>query len=86
MKLKNKKGNVFLNIGISIFIWISGILMLPFLYQDLATTRTQLNCANMAVLSSGTKMICLGISGVAPYFIWFIASVALGFLIGGLKK
>lgn len=81
----NKKGNVFLNLVLGIFIFISGVLIYPYITDDITTTRALLNCENFAGLSNGTIIQCLITSGIAPYFIWFFISIALGFIIGGLK-
>lgn len=84
--MRNKKGNVFLNLGIGIVLFISGVLFSPFLTDDIATARTNLGCSDFSTISDGTMLVCIGISGVAPYFIWFFLSIGLGFLIGGLKN
>lgn len=80
---KNKRGNIYFNIGLGIFLLIAGVLFLPFLTDDIETTRTDLQCDSPSSISDGTKMICLGISGLAPYFIWFFLMVGIGFIIGG---
>lgn len=80
----NKKGNMFFGIALAIFLFIMGILFIPFFADDIATTRTSLDCTNTSI-SSGTKLTCLNIDLVIPYFIWFLISLLFGYLGGGLR-
>ena len=79
----NKRGNVFLGIVVAILIWFYGILFLPFITDTISTSRIDLSCASATTITSGTMMTCLLFSGLVPYFIWFIVSAALGYIIGG---
>lgn len=79
----NKRGNVFLGVALGLFIFIMGILFLPFLTDDITTVRTLLDCSNVAGITDGTKLMCLNIDALVPYFIWFIVSVGLGYLSSG---
>lgn len=79
----NKKGNIFLGVIIGMFIFISGVLIVPFLADDISTLRTNLNCANPSQITGGVMVTCLLNSALIPYFIWFFTSIALGFIIGG---
>lgn len=81
----NKKANVFLNIALGLFIFITGVLILPFITDDITTTRTALGCGDFSAITDGTMLTCITVSGVAPYLIWFFVSIALGFFIGGMK-
>lgn len=81
LKMENKKGNIFFGFMIGIFIWIMGMLIFPFLTDDITTTRTDLDCTNTSI-SDGTKLSCLTVDVVAPYFIWFLISIAVGFVAG----
>jgi hypothetical protein len=81
----NKRGNVFLNIGFSLFIFISGIIIFPYITDDITTTRADLHCEDFSGLTNGTILQCITISGIAPYFLWFLVSIVAGFLIGGLR-
>lgn len=65
-----------------IFIFIMGVLFIPFVTDDITTTRTSLDCTNTSI-SSGTKLTCLGVDIVVPYLIWFFVSLLAGFVIGG---
>jgi len=78
----NKKGNIYLNVGIGIFLWITGVLVMPFLADSITNARTNLGCSTLSALTSGTKLVCIGISGVMPYFILFLIAMVGGFLIG----
>lgn len=81
----NKKGSVFLGLALGIFIFIMGILILPFILDDITISRVSLSCSDTSI-SSGNKLTCLFISAVTPYFIWLIVSLALGLVIGGAKS
>lgn len=78
----NKKANIFRSIFITLFIYVSGILILSFLLDDIISTRLALDCTNTAAISDGVKLTCLAIGGVTPYFLWFLISISLGFVIG----
>ena len=77
----NKKGNIFLGVILSVSIWISGILAIPFIIDVIDPTRVSLDCTNTAI-SFGTKMLCLTIDGVIPYIIWGLISLVLGLMAG----
>lgn len=77
----NKKGNIFMGVAITLIVYIFGILFLPFIIDDITNSRTDLDCTNTDI-SDGSKLTCLAISGLAPYFIWLVISIALGFLAG----
>lgn len=80
----NKKGNLFLGFWLGLFIFVSGVLILPFLMDDIDTTRIDLNCYSEDI-SVGNKLTCLNFSFIVPLFIWFICSACIGLWIGGLK-
>lgn len=79
----NKRGNIFFGVTIGIFLWIMGILILPFITDDVTTARTNLDCSNSSI-TDGTKLTCLYIDILTPYFIWFLLSVVLGYIAGSL--
>jgi len=80
--IKNKKGNAFLGVAIAIFIFVMGVLFIPFFADDITTTRTLLDCTNVDGITDGAKLMCLNIDLLIPYFIWFIISCAFGYLGG----
>jgi len=88
MKIKkwNKKGNIFLGLVVAIIIWFYGILFLPFIADTIVGSRIDLSCASSTTITSGTMMTCLLFSGIVPYFLWFIISCAIGYLISGGKQ
>ena len=77
----NKKANIFLGVTVALIIYVFGILFLPFITDDITTARDSLDCTN-ATIYDGTKLQCLSIDIVVSYFIWFIVSAALGYLVG----
>ena len=82
--MMNKKGSIMLGIWIAIIIWVFGIFFLPFLADDITTTRSALDCTNSSI-SFGTKLNCLNVGITIPSFIWLLVSLALGLIIGGLR-
>ena len=82
----NKKGSVFLGIALGLFLFITGVLILPFLTGDVTTVRTALNCSSAATITDGTKISCLFVGALIPYYIWFFSAMCLGIIIGGAKN
>jgi hypothetical protein len=80
----NKRGNIFWGASIGIFVFIIGVLIIPFFTEDITTTRTSLDCSNMSI-SDGAKLTCLNVDLVVPYFIWFFVSLAVG-IFGGINR
>jgi uncharacterized membrane protein len=79
--MKNKKGNIFFGVVIALFLWIMGVLFLPYIIDDVDTTRIDLSCSDTSI-SSGNKLTCLETDIVVPYLIWFFASLAIGYIAG----
>jgi hypothetical protein len=77
----NKKGNMFFGITVALFLWIMGILILPYMTDSVTDSRTALDCSNTSI-SDGTKLTCLYTDAIVPYFIWFLVSLLLGYLAG----
>lgn len=77
----NKKANIFLGVVVALLLFISGILLLPFVTDDISTTRVDLDCDNTDI-SDGTKWTCLMVDLVVPYLIIFFVSLAVGYLVG----
>lgn len=80
----NKKGSFLLSVSIGLFIYIMGVLFIPFITDDITTTRNDLDCTNSSITDS-TKLTCLAVDLVVPYFIWFFISLLIGFIIGGTR-
>lgn len=81
----NKKGSIFLGIALAIFLFIAGVLILPFVTDDIATFRVALDCENPSSISGGTQITCLYGGALVPYYIWFFSSLAIGLVIGGFR-
>lgn len=81
IKLKNKKGNIFLGVTIALFLWISGVIILPFVLDDVDSFRTAMECSDSSI-TDGEKISCLFGDALIPYYIWFFASLAIGYLAG----
>lgn len=79
--MKNKKGNIFWGITIGFFLFAMGVLIIPFITDDITTARTGLDCSN-STISDGTKFTCLQHDLVVPYLIWFFVSIAIGYFMG----
>jgi len=81
----NKKGQtVGITIIIAITIFIVGMLSINFIKDEVTRARgsTQLDCANSGEISDATKLTCLVVDVVVPYFIIVIISVAGGLIAG----
>jgi hypothetical protein len=78
----NKRGGVFLSISIALIIFVAGVLIIPFIADDITTTRVSLNCESTSI-TGGNMITCLLIDLSIPYIIWFILSLVLGLVIGG---
>ena len=68
-----------------IFFIIIGLMSVNFLFDEVTTARTDLNCANADEISDGSKLTCLITDLSIPYWIWIIVAVALGFVLMRLK-
>jgi len=80
----NKKGNMFFGVTIALFIYIIGVLFIPFLVDDVDTFRTNMECSD-ASITDGAKIACLQSDILIPYFIWVFVSITLGIIVGGFK-
>ena len=77
----NKRGNMFFGIAVGFLIFVFGVLFVPFITDDVTTTRTDLDCTNSAI-TDGAKLNCLLTDVLTPYVILFILSAAGAFIIG----
>ena len=84
--MNNKGQTMGIAIIIAITIFIVGMLSVNFLKPEITRARGSdyLDCANTADfpdgISDGTKMVCLVVDLVVPYFIVIIFSVAGGLI------
>lgn len=79
----NRKGNMYFGIIIGIFVFVTGVLFIPFITDDITTARNNLQCSSPTTITSGTMLTCLLFSSLTPYLIWFFVSLLLGFIVGG---
>lgn len=77
----NKRGG-YLGIGLAIFLWILGILVMPFITSTIDSERVNLACSDTSI-SFGTKLICLTHDTIIPYFLWTLFVLCLGLVVGG---
>ena len=81
--MKNKKAQgLGLSIIVAIVIFIIGITCVSLLKPEITRARsaTNLNCEDTDNISDGTKLTCLVVSVVIPYFIVLILSLAGGLI------
>ena len=79
----NKKAQTMgLAVVMAITIFIVGMLSINFIKTEVTSARnaSNLNCADITI-SDGTKLTCLAIDLVVPYFIIVIFSVAGGLIV-----
>lgn len=74
--MKNKKGNIFASIMVALIIFMVGMIIVNFLKPEVTTARTAVTCT--APATDGTKILCLMIDIVVPYFIVLVLSLAGG--------
>ena len=80
----NNKGQIAelgLAVLIAMMLFMSGMIALNILKDSVTDARTGLSCSSPATISDGTKILCLIVDGVVPYFIISIISVAGGLII-----
>lgn len=79
-------------LGLSIlygaFFFIFFIMIINFLQPDIRAAQQSLDCSNTNI-SDGSKIACLLVDGLMPYFIILVVSAALGAvtsrMVGGLQ-
>jgi len=79
----NRKGQgLFMSIIVGVMIFMVGVLFINFLTPEVTVVRnaTNLDCSNAAGISDGTKLACLVVDLVIPYFILIIFSFAGGII------
>ena len=77
----NKRVSIFFGVTIALFLYITGVLIMPFLVDDVTTFRTVMECSDTSI-SDGSKLSCLFGDALIPYYIWFFISLAVGYLVG----
>ena len=77
----NRRGGVFLGLVIGFMLFMAGMVVLNFIKDDVTSARVNLNCDDMTI-SDGSKLTCLAVDGVVPYFIIILLSTAGGIMFG----
>jgi uncharacterized membrane protein len=76
----NSKGQtMFIAIIVACMIFFAGVIVVNFFKDDITTARVAMDCSNPAI-SDGSKVTCLGIDIVVPYFILIFLSAAGGLI------
>ncbi len=75
----NNKGTFFASILVALFVMIAGFTVLNFIKTEVSATRLQLNCAGTPA-TDGTKIMCLSIGIVVPYFIIVLLGIVAGLI------
>jgi len=77
--MKSKRGQTLGLILISsIFFFIVSLMCVNFLMPEIDRFRTDLNCANTAAITDGTKILCLVGDSVVIYWIILVFSIIIG--------
>jgi hypothetical protein len=56
------------------------MIIVNFIKPEVTSTYSQLNCSNASAITDGTKLMCLNIDLVVPYFIILVFAIAGGIL------
>ena len=78
--MNNKQGNMYAAIMVALIIFMVGLTVVNFIKPEVTSARTLLNCATPAAITDGTKLMCLNIDIVVPYFIILIFAIAGGYI------
>jgi len=79
--MRNKKGAIWFGAIMGLFLFVMGVLFIPFMTDDVTTFRDEMDCSNSSI-SDGAKLSCLQGDLLIPYVIWFFTSMALGLFVG----
>ena len=76
----NNKGQIGIAVVSALMIFMVGMLVVNILKPEITTARsaTGLDCGNASGISDGTKLTCLAVDFVVPYFILIILSASGG--------
>jgi|TARA_R100000789_G_scaffold99782_2_gene107409 hypothetical protein len=74
-------------IVVAITFFIVGMMTINFIRDEVTTARLSdgLDCSNADVISDGTKLTCLAVDIVVPYFILLVLSGAVGWIVQRLR-
>ena len=78
----NKKGQtMMLSILFAVVLFVMGIMVINFIRPEVLTAKVAMSCSDVANISDGTKLTCLLIDGVVPYFIVLVLSISGGLIL-----
>ena len=82
MNSKGQTGGLGIAIIVAVMLFIIGLMSVNFITGEVTNARdaTALDCSNTAVISDGTKLTCLAVDLVVPYFIILVFSAAGGYI------
>lgn len=83
--MMNRTGQtLMLSILFAAMFFIFGITFLNYIQPEVKNTQTALDCNNVNAISDGTKLMCLAVDGVVPYFVVLVISSAGGVVMARL--
>jgi len=78
----NKTGQtMMLSIMFAVVLFIIGIMVINFIRPEVLNAKVAMSCSDVANISDGTKLTCLLIDGVVPYFIVLVLSISGGLIL-----
>lgn len=78
----NRKGQtMMLSILFAVVLFVMGIMVINFIRPEVLTAKVAMSCSDVANISDGTKLTCLLIGGVVPYFIVLVLSISGGLIL-----
>jgi hypothetical protein len=79
MNNKSQASGMGISVVIAIIIFMAGMLTINIVKPSVTDARTDLSCSS-ASISDGTKLTCLIIDVVVPYFMIIVLSAAGGLI------
>jgi hypothetical protein len=70
-----------LSILFAVVLFVMGIMVINFIRPEVLTAKVAMSCSDVANISDGTKLTCLLIDGVVPYFIVLVLSISGGLIL-----
>lgn len=74
----NNRGGIYAAVLLALMIFIVGMTIMNFISPEITTARNAINCASPS--TDGTKLMCLNIDIVLPYFILLVLSISGGII------
>ena len=79
--MNNKGQTMMLSILFAVVLFVIGIMVINFIRPEVLTAKVAMFCSDVANISDGTKLTCLIIDGVVPYFIVLVLSISGGLIL-----